>query len=228
VQRLLGATAATAAAFAALAGLVVSGALDAVDGYAVQHWMPYLTPSDASGSTVSARGLGLPSFGRPLEAFCNLRTFPASVVVSGLLLALGCIVLARRGERSAAVAWAGAWIGANLIELLGKGLLERPTLYVDGLPARGFSNSFPSGHTVRAVVVGAMLVAIWRRLALPIAIWIAVSLPALVVSAAHTPSDVAGGLLLAAFAICVSQLWLLARETGRRARVGLRAVAEEP
>ena len=69
--------------------------------------------------------------------------------------------------RNAALAWAVAWVVANAVEVLGKGVLRRPTLHVTDGASRGdlhgFDGSFPSGHAMRAVLLAALVVAVSSR-----------------------------------------------------------------
>jgi membrane-associated phospholipid phosphatase len=98
------------------------------------------------------------------------------------------------GWRKDALLWATAWIAENAIEVLDKTVISRP-----GLEAAGpgvFDQSFPSGHAIRAVVVVALLGLVWPRTAWPAGCWAFTVLVALTVSGAHTPSEVAGGLLI--------------------------------
>ena len=187
-------------AFLVLAGLVVAGSLSAVDQYAIDHWMTDVERSSGS-SSVSIAHQFYPHLGTPLQVFCNLWTFPASAFISGALLALCCVARVRRGQRVAALTWGGGWLAANVVEVIAKHILHRPTLHAVEAGVRvsfdGFSHAFPSGHALRAVLTATLLVAVWRRAARPAVLWAAIALVALVVSAAHTPSDVLGGVLLA-------------------------------
>jgi hypothetical protein len=169
------AVAALAAAFFALAGLVVAGALQRLDQYAIAHWMPGFTPSEPR--LVDWRGLvqpfrlDTPWWHKALE----LWTYPASFVVSGLLVAGLCVFLWRRGQTRAAVLWAAAWVAGNAIELLGKETLDRPTLHWAHNGVRiaipSFHDSFPSGHTIRGLLVAALVVYLWRRALWPAVVW---------------------------------------------------------
>ena len=208
------AIAATVVAFAVLAGLVMAGSLSAIDQYAVDHWMPNFQPSSGSTSGSLAHQF-YPHLGSPLEAFCNLWTFPASPVVSGALVALCCVVLVRRGLPAAGLTWGGAWVAGNLAEVVGKHFLYRPALHavVNGMRVSfgSFAHSFPSGHALRAVITAAVLATVWKRAALPALLWALVALPALVVAAAHTPSDIVGGVLVAVLAILTARAFLRER-----------------
>jgi membrane-associated phospholipid phosphatase len=221
---------AAAVGLVAVTATVVAGGATRLDQYAVDHWIHGLERGDADSPLLSVHQL-YPHLGTPLEAACSLWTFPGSALVSGLVLVAGCWLLARRGRRDAALAWAAAWIVANALEVLGKGLLERPALRFDGGVLHNFDSSFPSGHALRAVLAAALVAAVWPRAALPAALWAAVVLPALVVNGDHTPSDVVGGALLALFAAAAVATWLAARAPARgeaSRRIALRsAVAED-
>ena len=194
VQLLLG------AAFAALSWLVVAGRCTRLDQYAIDHWMAHVGTGPAHTSVSSALR-PYPSGGSPSEVVFNVWTFPASVLVSAVVVALCCAVLERRGQRRTAGAWVVAWLVANAIEVAGKGLLHRPALSaaVNGVRVHlaSFDTSFPSGHTARGLVVAFVLTAVWPRFAWPAWLWAAGTCIALVVSGAHTPSDVVGGALAA-------------------------------
>jgi len=140
-------------------------------------------------------------FGTPLLAVAETVTLPAQVALSGLLVAGACVALARRGRIEAAAAWVTAWLLATLIEVLCKGLLARPALHRHGLHVTAFDSSWPSGHTVRAAIVTAALATAWPRLRLPLALWVAAVAVLLEAAGFHTPSDVLGGLLLAALLV---------------------------
>ncbi|HZQ03258.1 MAG TPA: phosphatase PAP2 family protein [Gaiellaceae bacterium] len=192
----LAAAAAAASAFALLATLVVTGELTGVDQYAVDHWMPEVEPGASSSSALGSIQL-YPKPGSALHAFSNFWTYPASPICSTLLLLAGCLLLYRRGRRSAAFAWPVVWVAANAVELLGKSALGRPPLHLGPAPLHGFDSSFPSGHTVRAVLLTVVLASLWRRAAPAALGWLVVALLVLVVNADHTPTDVGGGVLLA-------------------------------
>lgn len=190
-----------AAAFAAVAALVVVGGFTGVDQWSVEHAMPWLTP-ETHAQTLESILVPFHEWTPDAEIPLDLWTYPASVPVSALLLALCCAVLWRRGHRVGAVAWAAAWIVGDAIEVLGKGVLDRPALHMAWHGARrplvGFDESFPSGHTLRGVLVAVLVGLVWRRARPVAALWAAGALALLVVTGAHTPSDVLGGALLAA------------------------------
>jgi membrane-associated phospholipid phosphatase len=220
----LAATAIAAAALAVVGALVVTGAFGGLDQYAVDHWMHHLRPGGRSSSSFASELY--PKLGSPLLAFSSVWTYPAAPIVSSLVVLGCCLVLFRRGRRRAAVAWAAVWMLANAVELVGKSVLERPTLHLGRVPLHRFDTSFPSGHALRACLAAALLLTVWRRTAWPARLWIVVALPALVVNSAHTPSDVLGGILVAALAVLAvrASLQLEPRLSSPRLRT---AVAEQ-
>jgi membrane-associated phospholipid phosphatase len=219
------ALAAVAAGLVALAVLVVAGGAARVDQYAVDHWMPKLGGGNDDSPMLTWHAL-YPHLGSTVQVVCNLWTFLASPLVSALVFAFGCWTLARRGRRDAALAWAVAFVLANAVEVLGKSVLTRPALNVHGGAYHGFDNSFPSGHTLRAVLLVALVSAVWPRLTWPAVVWAALALPALVLNGDHTPSDVLGGVLLAVIAVAAVDAWLGSRADAP-ARGRLRAAVAE-
>ena len=192
---------ATAAALGAFTAVVVGGVMQGIDNWAVDHVMPGLNPF-ARHSVVSRTGLWRPF---PLnsewwEKLLDVYLYPASFLISALIVAVSCAVLERRGDRVAAVVWLGAWVAANAAELAGKTGLERPDLrWTNGretIPLYSFDSSYPSGHTTRAFVLAAVVAYAFPRLRRAAAAWLALVPPALVISGDHTISDVVGGVLL--------------------------------
>src|SRR4051812_35827138 len=214
---------ACAIAFAALAVLVAhGGAVHRIDAWAVHHAMPGLDPSSRApsvgGSLIPLRHASVDDRSSRIRLVTNLWTFPASAGVSALLFAAAAAFLLRRGDRTATLVWSGLWIAGNAIEVLGKSVIERPPLFAfdHGMPVHlpGFDNSYPSGHTLRSVLLAGLVAALWphrRRLAFA---WAAVALPLLLVAGFHTPSDIAGGALLAVFLLALAPDFRWARRRG--------------
>ncbi len=186
---------------AIIAVLVVAGAFTAIDQYAINHLMPWLHPPYGGGAN-GWGGLILPYSGRLSLANATLAvwTYPCSVFLSGLVVFIAALVAIRRGSPWLAVALLVVWGLGNAVELIGKGLLRRPTLYGPGSGARApilaFDNSFPSGHMIRGMLVVTAVWLVWPRLRLVALAWFLPVGPFLVVTAAHTPSDVLGGLVV--------------------------------
>jgi len=127
-----------------------------------------------------------PTLGGTLVA---LWTYPASPFISGLIV-LFC------AWRLRSVVPVALWVVANVVELIGKLVVSRPSV-----GESGFSDSFPSGHTVRAFVTAAIVAWTWRRAGFPAFAWAVGVACALVAIGDHVPTDVVGGALLAAAVI---------------------------
>jgi membrane-associated phospholipid phosphatase len=195
------ALAATAAALAVFTILVFTGALTGIDNWAIDHVSPALNPYSDVG-VVTASGLWQPF---SLDAawwdkIVEVYMYPASFLVSALLVAVACTMLLRRGQRVPALVWAGAWCAANGVELVGKLGLTRPGVHWSNgarpVHILTFDNSYPSGHSARGVVVAATLAYVFPRLRVALAAWVVLVPAALVVSGAHTLTDVVGGTTL--------------------------------
>jgi membrane-associated phospholipid phosphatase len=191
-----------AAAFAALAVLVSAGSLTRIDQWAADHLMPGAHYRATTQTFVESVVPLLHASWHPLlHAIANVVTLPASVLPSLLIAGTGWLVLWRRGRRRAAVAWAAAWVAGTAIEVLTKDTLTRPALFEHGRHLVGFDASFPSGHTIRIVLVAATVVVVWPAARLWVAAWAACAIVLTELAGLHTPSDVAGGLVLAALLV---------------------------
>ena len=193
---------ALAAGLAALATLVATGALNGLDQWSIDHLMPG-PPGYRSGPSIAEALVPLyhASWATGLDVVASVVTLPAQVLVSSVLASVCCVVLWRRGRRHAAFVWAGAWILANAIEVLGKATLTRPPLHVQGHRVPAFDSSFPSGHTLRAVLLVALVSATWPYTRRWLVLWAAATLVLLELDGFHVPTDIEGGLLLALLAI---------------------------
>lgn len=211
-----------AAAFLIVCAAVPLGGFADIDQWSLRHAMPWLSPL-THPQTLSSILLPFHGHQPAPEILAKLWLYPASVPVSALVVGICCGLLWRRGRRSAAAAWAAAWVVCNTAEALGKELIHRPSLYVIWHGRRthvtGFDNSFPSGHTMRALLVAAVVGLLWRRALPTTLLWAAVTFALLVVTNAHTPSDVLGGALLAG-SIVVALVTCLAE---KRLRASMRA-----
>ena len=171
--------------------LVAVGALTHLDQWAVDHLMP--------GAHFRRHGGGIAEGVVPLAhahwhgalaIAANVVTLPASFFV-----ALAIVVWRSR-------ALAVALVAAVAVEVVCKETIVRPALYSGALHVGAFDSSFPSGHALRTVLVAAAvapLFGVWAAAA-----WALASLALLLLAGWHTPSDLAGGVLLGGLALlCV-------------------------
>jgi len=195
-----------AAAFAALSVLVADGALTRLDQWAIYHAMAGARGAGTRPTLVDALvPLHHAGFGSALGIVASIVTVPASLLLSLLLVGGCCLTLRRRGQARAAYAWAAAWLAGNAIEELCKSTITRPALYRHGLHLLAFDSSFPSGHTIRSIVVAAAIAATWPAGRLWAAAWAVASLVLIEVDAMHTPSDIAGGLLVSGLLVAAAR-----------------------
>ena len=213
--------------FVVLAILVGVGSLTGVDQWSVDRLMPGLGAGSLSPSVFrSLFPIFDPGKSHGHEAISAVTygiVWVASGIPALLLVGLALISLRRRQHFQLAVALGFAFVTANLLVIAAKSAITRPALFAHSgqsltyLPP--FDNSFPSGHETRAVVLVACLIACCRHL-WPLAIaWLTTVTAMLVVGGWHTPTDIAGGLLLGTTA-CLSALWLTDRTTQLKRQTG--------
>jgi membrane-associated phospholipid phosphatase len=187
------------ASFAALAVLVAAGAFTGLDQWSVDHLMP---GAAFSAREPSLRDALIPLYAthwhRPYSVATNIVTVPASFVVA--------LVLTAWRSRALAV----ALVAAVAVETLCKHVLDRPALHDGALHIVGFDDSFPSGHTLRAVILAGAFASPWA------AAWAVAAIVLLVVAGWHTPTDVAGGVLLGLLALAAARLLGARRLRGGR------------
>jgi PAP2 superfamily protein len=188
-----------AAALAAVTGLVATGVTRAVDQYAVDHLMPGLYPFfDGDGFVWLPPGRLVAGWNsdRVINHVADRVMVPASAAFATLAVLL-VLVLARRLDRRI---WLLAYAAALAVELIGKSTIHTNPLVVGAsheLRIWKFDDSFPSGHATRAVFVAGLVATAWPRVRLVAAAWALAVVVLLVLAGTHTPSDVAGGVLLA-------------------------------
>lgn len=201
-----------AAAISAAAGLVVltilvaTGSLSSADRYAFRHLMPGGLPDD---SPIPVIGKLLQYHGHHFDASQIVR-LPGTIVASTLVLALGCAVLWQRGQRPSAVIWLIAFAVANAVVLLGKTTIDQPAIVDTGDRRYDFISSYPSGHATRIVLLAALFATIWPKVRWLLYAWALVAIVSLEIDGIHTPSDVAGGVLLGtsiALAVPLAAQW---------------------
>jgi membrane-associated phospholipid phosphatase len=142
-------------------------------------------------------------------AVAQIVTLPGQVIVS-LLLVLAAAWRTRRPT------WPAAWVLAVAVEVVFRHTLTRPPLYQHGVHLVAFDASWPSGHALRCALVAAALAMAWPRLRLLLGLWLAAAVVLLQLAGFHTPTDIVGGLLLAAVAIELERSGLLRRRGALR------------
>jgi membrane-associated phospholipid phosphatase len=183
-----------AVAYATLAVLVAAGAFTGVDQWAVEHLMPSASfHHGRPGWLEAAVPLLHQRFDSPLAVAADIVTLPAAALVS-----LAMVVAA---WRVAGVGLVAAWAAGSAVELLCKHVLVRPALHDGTFHVVAFDSSFPSGHALRAVLVAYAVTRMWPRVRGAAIVWVAVSVALLQLAGWHTPTDLAGGLLLGGLAL---------------------------
>jgi membrane-associated phospholipid phosphatase len=136
-------------------------------------------------------------FGTPLLAAAAIVTLPAQALLSFVAVGAVGVVLHRRRRTEAAVLWLSALVLATAIEVVTKHALVRPPLYRDGVHLAAFDSSWPSGHAARAAIIAGVAAVAWPRLRGALALWLVAVIALLELAGIHTPTDLAGGLVLA-------------------------------
>lgn len=184
---------ACSAAFAGLAGLVATGVTNGIDRWAMRHTMPGFHPSGHRQSIAeSVVPLLHAGWHGGVHVLVELVTLPAQILVS-----LALLLVFRKWW------WLVPWAAASIVEEICKLTLTRPDFPVP------FDHSYPSGHTLRALVLAAAIGSGWAWA------WAAAAIVMLDVGGFHVPTDIAGGLLLAAALLGARRL---ARGRAGRAR----------
>lgn len=187
------------AAFAALAVLVAAGAFTGLDQWAIDHLMPGGSFTAHEPSLVDALvPLHATHWHDPWSVAVNVVTLPASFLIALALLVWRSRLLA------------ALLLGAVAVETLCKLVLDRPALHHGSLHVVGFDDSFPSGHTLRTVIVaGAFLSPLT-------ALWALASIVLVELAGWHTPTDIAGGILLGLLALLCARALRGRRLLGHR------------
>jgi membrane-associated phospholipid phosphatase len=185
----------SAAAFAALAGFVAAGSLTGLDQWACDHLMPL------AGSPLG----GPPSFVESLIPLFHGTWQPAGVAVTQIVTLPGQVLIALAivavgAWKLRAPVWVAVLLAATIVEVAARYVLTRPALYRDGVHLRAFDSSWPSGHALRCTIVAVVIALAWPRARAAVAAWLVAAVVLLEIAGFHTPTDVAGGLLLALLA----------------------------
>ena len=190
MSRLSRSAALLACAFAGLAVLVAAGAFTGLDQWSVDHLMPGASFHHSQGGFLDGLVPVLHSrWGSPYAVAANIVTLPAAFLFS-LAIVLAC---------SRVLAF--ALVAAVAVEVLCKELLTRPALHDGSFHIAPFDSSYPSGHALRTVIVAAAVASIRPRARPFAAAWATASIVLLLLAGWHTPTDLAGGVLLAGLAV---------------------------
>jgi len=180
-----------AGAYAALAALFAAGAFRRLDQWAVDHLMPgnsgFRQGEPALVDSIVPLLHSRWDNGYAIAA--NLLTLPAAPLVS--------VVLATLVSRRLAV----ALVAAVAVEVLCKTVIDGPALFHGTSHIVAFDSSFPSGHTLRTVLLAGAVALCRPQLRLLAAAWAVAAIVLLELAGWHTPSDVAGGVVLGALAL---------------------------
>lgn len=159
-----------------LTALVVAGVFDGLDRAAIDHLMPGANFADDDPTLLE--GL-VPLLGAHWDdgwsIAANIVTLPAAFLVSLVLVAWRSRLLAV------------ALVAAVVVEAVSKATIDRTDLGT-------FSSSFPSGHTLRSVILAFAFPRPWA------VVWAVVSIALIQLAGWHVPTDIAGGVLLGALA----------------------------
>jgi membrane-associated phospholipid phosphatase len=184
----------SAAAFAALAVAVSAGAFTGLDQWAVNHLMP---GAHFRGGQPSLLDALVPLAGTHWSSGLSVA---AAVVAAPASFLVALALTAWRSRPLAAMVVLG-----TAAETLCKHVLTRPELHHGTTHIVAFDDSFPSGHSLRIVLVAAAF-------ASPYAIaWAVAAIVLIQLAGWHTPTDIAGGVLLALLALACAR-----RLRGRR------------
>jgi membrane-associated phospholipid phosphatase len=186
------------AALVVLTALVAAGGLTRLDQYSVDHWMPWLKPNSEKVTGTSGYYQPFTLHTSTWSKILDLWTYPCSLLISLLVVIWAAAVLWRRYGPVVALLPAAGWVIGNGVEVIGKGAIVRPALYGGSAHVHigAFDTSFPSGHMIRGIVVAFAFSLVFPRATRWAALWAVLVAPVLVVQAAHTVTDVIGGILI--------------------------------
>ena len=188
-------------AFAALAVAVAAGAFTGLDQWGVDHVMPGgRFGAGAPSALRSLIPLGTTDWGSGWSIVSNVVALPASFLVALVLVAWRSRLLA------------ALLVAAVAVETLCKEVLTRPELEHGARHVVAFDDSFPSGHALRTVIVAGAFASPWA------ACWAVVAIVLIQLAGWHTPTDIAGGVLLGLLALLGARALRGRRLARRRAR----------
>jgi membrane-associated phospholipid phosphatase len=168
------------------------------------------------------------------QSIAALAFAPADSISALLLAALTTVVIRRRrGPWRAGLVWIAALFAGLAVEGLGKLLIPQVKFtYSSVVLGVKIEGTYPSGHTMRSVIVATMIASLWPRVR-PFAIaWVLYVTAVLELGGLHVPSDIAGGYLiggaLAAAALTYSRDAIRAESPVAALQSARRALAKAP
>jgi len=123
-----------------------------------------------------------------LNEWLTIAMSIAAPFLSTAAALLGCLLLALRGRRDRAIIWLCAYGAGLLIEVVGK-LTADP--------------SYPSGHTLRAMLLAGLASELWPRRQPWFWGFAAFVILGIILKGTHPPSDIVGGVLAATMLLLV-------------------------
>ena len=122
-----------------------------------------------------------------------------------ILVAAAALMLRRQGRQRAAAAWTAAVLAGLAVEGAGKALVDQiqygPPSIVFGVTLHG---SYPSGHTIRSVILAALGATLWPRARPWLIAWVVFVTAVLEVGGLHVPTDILGGFLAGGALACAA------------------------
>jgi membrane-associated phospholipid phosphatase len=197
------------AALVILTAAVQTGVVRPVDRFAVRHLQPLSQTSLAQTVTEPDPLVAVLPVVRGhqsvLVTTSAIAFAPADTLAAVIIVAATGLMLYRRGRQRAAVGWIGALLAGLAIEGLGKLLVGQvqfsPAATVFGVTLNG---SYPSGHTIRSVILAAMAATLWPRTRPWLIVWVALLTTLLELGGLHVPSEIAGGFLAGGALACAA------------------------
>jgi membrane-associated phospholipid phosphatase len=189
-----------AAAFLILTAAVGTGLVRPVDRFALNHLQPLsgtsLAQTVAPPDPLVALRPVVHGNRSVLVSSGAIAFAPADTLTAVIIVAATGLMLYRRGRPRAAAAWIVALLAGLAIEGTGKLLVDQiqfsPGSTILGVTLNG---SYPSGHTIRSVILASMAATLWPRTRPWLVAWVVLVTSLLELGGLHVPSDLAGGFL---------------------------------
>jgi membrane-associated phospholipid phosphatase len=196
-------------AFLILTAAVGTGLVRPVDRFAIDHLQPLsgtsLAQSVAPPDPLVALRPVVNGHRSVLVSAAAIAFAPADTLSAVIIVAAAGLMLYRRGRPRAAAAWIVALVTGLAIEGTGKLLVDQiqfsPSSTILGVTLNG---SYPSGHTIRSVILATMVATLWPRTRLWLIAWVVLVTSLLELGGLHVPSDIAGGFLAGGALACAA------------------------